>query len=201
MHRTSTGNIGESAFVLPENNCSLRIRQAKPLPKQPPRIPRIEVDSCITSRKRKFPASMRIDGEWFECDDGYVRPVVRGLILNARGEWEPVPLLVDTGADCTVIGAAILDVLGFGTRTSDNRLAGIGGIVESVKIHTQLRLPRDDGGTATFRGEYAAFTQLETLDMSILGRDIMDMFAVIIDRPDDVVTLIRQHHRYAIQSE
>ena len=83
---------------------------------------------------------------------------------------------------------------------SDNRLAGIGGIVESVKIPTQLRLPRDDGGTATFRGEYAAFTQLEALDMSILGRDITDMFAVIIDRPDNVVALIRQPHQYAIQS-
>lgn len=142
---------------------------------------------------------MRIDGEWLECDDGFVRPVVRGAVLNVRREWEPVPLLVDTGADCTVFSAAILDVLGFGSHASDKRLAGIGGIVESVKIETQLRLPRDDGGTATFRGEYAAFTQLEHLDMSILGRDIMDMFAVVIDRPSRIVTLIREQHRYAIE--
>lgn len=56
---------------------------------------------------------MRIDGEWYQCDDGIVRPVVRGEIRNANGNWEPAPFLVDTGADCTVFSAAILDVLGF----------------------------------------------------------------------------------------
>jgi hypothetical protein len=48
-------------------------------------------------------------------------------------------------------------------------------------------------------GEYAAFTQLESLDMSVLGRDIMDMFAVIADRSDDVVAFIREPHRYRIE--
>lgn len=143
---------------------------------------------------------MRINGEWLECDDGFVRPVIRGAILNVHRDWEPALFLVDTGADCTVFSAAILDVLGFDSSASDSRLAGIGGIVNSVKIDTQLRLSRDDGGIATFRGEYAAFTQLEAIDMSILGRDILEMFAVIVDRPSGVVTLIREHHRYSIQS-
>jgi hypothetical protein len=48
--------------------------------------------------------------------------------------------------------------------------------------------------------EYAAFTQLEALDMSVLGRDIMEVFAVLVDRSGDVVTLIRQPHRYAIET-
>lgn len=143
---------------------------------------------------------MRIDGEWFECDDGFVRPVVRGDILNASGIWEPTPFLIDTGADCTVFSAAILEVLGFDTTASEQRLGGVGGVAESVKVATQIRLVQDDGGTAVFRGEYAAFAQLEALDMSVLGRDIMAMFAVIVDRPDDVVALLRQPHRYAIET-
>ncbi len=143
---------------------------------------------------------MRINGEWFECDDGFVRPVVRGEILNAHGHWEPAPFLVDTGADCTVFSAAILDVLGFDTTASEERLGGVGGVAESAQITTQIRLPRDDGKTAIFRGDYAAFTQLEALDMSVLGRDIMEMFAVIVDRSDDVVVLIRSPHRYAIDT-
>lgn len=143
---------------------------------------------------------MRINGQWFECDDGFVRPVVRGEILNADGRWEPAVFLVDTGADCTVFSAAILDVLGFDATAAEERLGGVGGVVESVRISTQIRLPRDDGGTAIFRGEYAAFTQLEALDMSVLGRDIMEMFAVLVDRSGDVVTLIRQPHRYAIET-
>ena len=143
---------------------------------------------------------MRINGEWFECDDGFVRPVVRGEILNADGHWEPAAFLVDTAADCTVFSAAILDVLGFDATAAEERLGGVGGVVESVRVSTKIRLPHDDGGTAIFRGEYAAFTQLEALDMSVLGRDIIEMFAVIVDRSGDVVTLIRQPHRYAIET-
>lgn len=143
---------------------------------------------------------MRVNGEWFECDDGFVRPVVRGGILNAVGQWEPTPFLVDTGADCTVFSAAILEVLGFDATPAEGRLGGVGGVASSVQLMTQIRLPRDDGAAAVFRGEYAAFTQLEALDMSVLGRDIMEMFAVIIDRSDGVVALIRQPHRYAIET-
>ncbi|REJ97754.1 MAG: hypothetical protein DWQ34_01540 [Planctomycetota bacterium] len=143
---------------------------------------------------------MRINGQWFECDDGFVRPIVCCDILNADGNWEPAPFLVDTGADCTVFSAAILDVLDLDAATPEERLGGVGGVAESVRVATRIRLPRDNGGIAMFRGEYAAFTQLEALDMSVLGRDIMEMFAVIVDRSDDVVALIRQPHRYAIET-
>lgn len=142
---------------------------------------------------------MRIDGEWYECDDGFVRPVVHGEILGADGNWEPVPFLVDTGADCTVFSAAILDVLGFDAAASDQRLGGVGGVADSVKVTTRIQLPRDEGGTAVFRGDYAAFKQLESLDMCVLGRDIIEFFAVIVDRPDDKVTLIRTPHQYSIE--
>ena len=30
---------------------------------------------------------MRIDGEWFLCGDGKVRPVIRGELLAADGSW------------------------------------------------------------------------------------------------------------------
>lgn len=56
---------------------------------------------------------MRIDGGWYACDDGILRPVIRGEILAANGFWEPALFLVDTGADRTVFSAAILEVLDF----------------------------------------------------------------------------------------
>ena len=34
-----------------------------------------------------------------------------------------------------------------------------------------------------FRGQYAAVTELEALDMSVLGRDITGLFAVVVDEP------------------
>lgn len=143
---------------------------------------------------------MRIDGEWYECDDGFVRPVIRGEIRSADGRWEPALFLVDTGADCTVFSAAILDVLGFESATSRGRLGGVGGVADCVEVATRIRLRRHDGGSAVFRGRYAAFTQLETLDMSVLGRDIMGMFAAIVDRPGDVVSFVGTNHRYVIEA-
>ena len=143
---------------------------------------------------------MRIDGEWFECDDGIVRPVVRGETLRADGGWEPTPFLIDTGADCTVFSAAILDMLGYATGESVERLGGIGGVAPSVQLTTQVRLPRDGGGQAIFRGQFSAFTQLESLDMCVLGRDILRFFAVIVDIEGDVVTVKRNPHRYIIES-
>ncbi len=49
------------------------------------------------------------------------------------------------------------------------------------------------------RGQFAAFTSLESLDMSVLGRDITNFFAMIVDRPQEVVWLIGQQHRYRIE--
>jgi len=49
-----------------------------------------------------------------------------------------------------------------------------------------------------FRGQYAAVTDLEILDMGVLGRDITRLFAVIIDQPGDVVCLLGQRHQYTI---
>jgi hypothetical protein len=143
---------------------------------------------------------MRIDGEWFVCDDGLTRPVIRGEILNAAADWEPALFLVDTGADRTVFSAALRDVLGFAATEDKTQLGGIGGIVETVEIATRIRLPCNDGTSATFRGRYPAFAQLESLDICVLGRDIMQMFAVIVDQSADVVAMLRPTHRYTIGS-
>ena len=43
-----------------------------------------------------------------------------------------------------------------------------------------------------------ACTQHEALDMSVLGRDLLEMFAVIVDRRADVVAIIGGQHRYTI---
>jgi hypothetical protein len=65
-------------------------------------------------------------------------------------------------------------------------------------VNTTIRLTREDDGKVTFRSHYAAVTDLEALDMSVLGRDITGLFAVIVDRPGDLVCLVGQRHRYSI---
>ena len=143
---------------------------------------------------------MRFDGEWLECDDGIVRPVMRAEILAGDGTWRSVELLVDTGADRTVISANVLEALNLDATAPRDRIGGVGGLVDSVNLRTQIRLTRDDGQHALFRGDYAACTDHEALDMSVLGRDLLEMFAVIVDRRADVVAVIGGQHRYTIQT-
>ncbi len=141
---------------------------------------------------------MRFDGEWLECDDGIVRPVIRAEILAGDGTWRSVELLVDTGADRTVISANVLESLDLAATEPRDRIGGVGGLVDSVNVRTQIRLTREDGQKVIFRSDYAACTDHEALDMTVLGRDLLEMFAVIVDRRADVVAIIGGQHRYTI---
>ena len=142
---------------------------------------------------------MQINGEWSLGDEDIVRPVIRGEILAGNGSWVKAPFLVDTGADRTVFSAAILAYLRLQPLATQERLGGVGGLADSVVVETQIRFTREMRGKVVFRGQYAAVTQLEALDISVLGRDITGLFAVIVDRPGNVVCLLRQRHRYAIE--
>jgi predicted aspartyl protease len=141
---------------------------------------------------------MRFDGEWLECEDGIARPVMRAEILAADGSWRSVELLVDTGADRTVISANVLEALNLDATGSRDRIGGVGGLVNSVNVRTQIRLTREDGHKVIFRGDYAACTDHEALDMTVLGRDLLDMFAVIVDRRGSVVAIIGGQHGYTV---
>jgi predicted aspartyl protease len=142
---------------------------------------------------------MRFNGEWLQCDDGVVRPVIRAEILMGEGSWRAVELLVDTGADRTVLSANVLESLNLATTEPQEGIGGVGGLVDSVIVRTQIRLTHDDGMKAVFCGEYAACVEHEALDMSVLGRDILEMFVVIIDRPSGVVSILGGRHRYKIE--
>jgi hypothetical protein len=142
---------------------------------------------------------MRIDGEWYLCDDGLERPVIRGEVLARNASWIPALFLVDTGADRTVLSAAVLSLLAFPAGADVERIGGLGGVVNSVPVETQIRLTREGAGKVLFRGRFVGVTALEALDMSVLGRDVTGPFAVIADEPGDVVCLLAQRHRYTIR--
>ena len=141
---------------------------------------------------------MRINGEWHTCEDHIVRPVLRGELMGAGDTWIQTLFLVDTGADRTVLSAGVLAALNLEPIETGERLGGVGGVAHTVAIETRIHLPSDDGRVVAFSGRYAAFTQLEALDMSVLGRDILQLFAVIFDQPRGLVCLLRDRHDYAI---
>ena len=57
----------------------------------------------------------------------------------------------------------------------------------------------DDGQKAIFRGNYAACTHHEAPDMSVLGCDLLEMSAVIVDRRAEIVAIIGGQHQYTIR--
>ena len=135
------------------------------------------------------------------CDDGVVRPIVRGEVLVGDGSWERIEFLVDTGADRTVFSAATLAKLSLQHLTAQEGISGLGGEADSVIVETQIRLTRENFGKVVFRGQYAAVTELESLDIDVLGRDITGLLTVIVDLPHGVVCMLGQRHRYSIERD
>lgn len=129
-----------------------------------------------------------------------MRPVIRAEARGADGQWVRVPFLVDTGADRTVFSAQKLWELGFGSVESYGRLGGVGGTAQAVEIETTIRFTYEPDGKARLPGLYAAFVELEALDMSVLGSDVLQWCALIVDRPGNVVCLLNQNHRYSISA-
>jgi predicted aspartyl protease len=141
---------------------------------------------------------MRIDGAWYPCDDGAIRPIVYAEIQMHDG-WVKTPFLVDTGADGTVLSADTFGILGLPSTESDLQLSGIGGETASVIVRTQIRFTTDDDSRITLSGQFAVVTSGEALDMSILGRDVIELFSLLVDRPGDRVVLFGQQHRCTIE--
>jgi hypothetical protein len=108
--------------------------------------------------------------------------------------------LVDTAADATVFAEDVLNRLQLPTHAPPSGLTyqGVGGPSAIVVVTTVLEFARDDGGMARVRGQFAAFTDPQATDMSILGRDVLDHFDVIISRRRMEVLLLAPTHHYAV---
>jgi hypothetical protein len=141
---------------------------------------------------------MRFDGVWRVCDDGIVRPVLQGAVRAKNDLWIPAAFLADTAADRTVLSAEVLQALGPQPSGSAGQLEGVGGKASSVIVQTQIRLKCETGDMVLFKGHFAAVTDPAALDLCVLGRDITNLFAVIVDRPQDIVCLVGHGHRYVI---
>jgi len=141
---------------------------------------------------------MRIDGSWRLCDDGIVRPVVWGELRASDGSWVQAFFLTDCAADRTVLSENVWRGLGLPGVAATHRLEGVGGSAASVVVETQIRMAREAGQTVLFKGQFAAFTDPAALDISVLGRDITNRFALIVDRPQDAVCLLGRGHQYKI---
>jgi hypothetical protein len=44
-------------------------------------------------------------------------------------------------------------------------------------------------------------TEVDALDVCVRGRDITELFAVVVDKPGDLVCILSQRHRYTIERD
>jgi hypothetical protein len=130
-----------------------------------------------------------------------VRPTVRAKVQAVDGSWEAARFLVDSGADATVFTADLLQRLNFPVTSAPGGwvLAGIGGRSSFVVITTTLEFTRDDGGPAHVRGQFDALTDPAAADMSMLGRNVLDNFDLILSRPRNEILLLAGRHQYQLQ--
>lgn len=143
---------------------------------------------------------MLIAGEWKLRDDGVMRPIVRARVLGSDGSLVAEDFLIDSGADRTVLSAALLARLPFSAESVQPgfTLSGIGGTAAFVSITTAMEFICDDGGLVRVRGDFAGFTDPAATDLSILGRDVLGHFDLIISRQRGAIWLLAPRHQYRI---
>jgi len=79
-------------------------------------------------------------------------------------------------------------------------LSGVGGKTDSITIVTVIAFSRDDGELVRVRGSFGLFTDAESADLSVLGRDVTNNFSVICDYPRQVIALLAPPHSYEIKA-
>lgn len=144
---------------------------------------------------------MLIAGKWQVGDDGVLRPLVRAAVSGMDGRLVADDFLIDSGADRTVLSAALLARLSLPTRSapSGSTLSGIGGGCAFVLVTSAVEFIREDGGAVRVRVEFAGFTDPTATDLSILGRDVLDNFDLIISWRRSEVLLLAPRHYYRIE--
>jgi predicted aspartyl protease len=91
-----------------------------------------------------------------------------------------LPMLVDTGADCTLVPASIVRRLGL-PQVDVVGLTGVGGARSRATVHAaSVEL-----GGARLIARVVAF-----VDEAILGRDVLNQVAVTLDGPGLTISLV-----------
>lgn len=146
---------------------------------------------------------MIIVGEWQLFDDGATRPTIWAKVLGSEGRTIGDDFLIDTGADRTVFSAALMAQLRLPTMQASPgfTLSGVGGTSDFLLVTTVVEFTRDGDGPVRVRGEFAGFTDPAATDLSVLGRDVLDNFDLIISRRRNDILLLAPRHRYHIEQD
>ena len=124
-------------------------------------------------------------------------PFVKASIRTADEKWIDVSFLIDLGADGTYLPSEYAKKLGIQldkAKTEDD-VTGVGGRrVKYIPFITQLKF-ESNGDWRIFDLSIGVFTQEESLDIPVLGRDVMNFFTLLCDVKANLVWLIDETDR------
>jgi hypothetical protein len=135
---------------------------------------------------------MRIEGRWRAGADGVERPVCDGYVVVPGASPLALALLIDTGADLTVLAPDIAQRLaGLVQPTPTNTLAGgIGGTELVYELAVDVLLPTTSGQQARLHGPLPILLTPGSLELSVIGRDVLDQFTLIYARQQRTLLLL-----------
>ena len=144
---------------------------------------------------------MRIEGRWLVGIDGVERPVFDGYLEVPSGIQLAVSLLIDTGADFTVLAPDVAQQFVSVVRPTptSTTAGGIGGTQPVHELAVDLLLPTTSGQRARIRGPLPILLAPGSLELSVIGRDLLDQFALIYDRPQSVLLLLALPDTFALR--
>ena len=131
--------------------------------------------------------------------DNPLAPFVEVSVRATDGKWVKVFFLIDLGADGTYLPHEYLKKLGIQLKAAEkaNNVTGVGGQrAEHVPYTTQLRFSNSDEKMLDL--EIEVFTQAESLDLPLLGRDVINFFTLLCDVQANLVWLIDEVDRARI---
>jgi hypothetical protein len=111
--------------------------------------------------------------------------------------------LVDTGADETFLHHRSIAILGIDTSHLEVKtdVGGVGGGgVPYFRWETRLKILSPEGSGRLFSGEVNVFLDPHASRVPILGREVLDNFAVIFDRSKSQIALIEEPDSYQLIS-
>lgn len=142
---------------------------------------------------------MRIEGRWLAGADGVERPVVAGYLSAPDGRQVALNLLIDTGADSTILAPEAAQMLADSVQPVplNATAAGVGGTLPMYELAVDLLLPTTSGQRARIHGPLPILLAPGSLELSVIGRNLLDQFTLIYSRPKGVLLLLTPPDKYS----
>ncbi len=136
----------------------------------------------------------------YRFNGGAYRPSLTAYVLSTNGRWVKHSFLLDTGADVTFLPQRSIAMLGISTAgvSVKDDVGGVGGQgVPYIEYQTQVRLI-SPMGVRVLGGMVNVFLDPHATDVPLLGRDVLDTFICIFDRPKGHALLLDSPDRYEL---